>query len=339
MKRRTFLGSIGAAVSAVGLHRGSRRAGAQELPEGVPTGSQRATVTDFEDGDKFVVTVDGEEATVLLISANAPEKGRCFFKASSKHLRELIPRDTEVYLERDGEDRDGKDRLLRYVWLPREGKKAQFIDERMIADGYSRFTAREGHSKRDSRLRKAEEIAKAEKRGMWADGACSGGSSSTGARPTETTAARPTEPVESGESGYSQGLGQSRDDWEAIHGSPNPEFTQGNTFVYYGVRDNYMIVTYIDGNIQAISGVTPDLLVSDVEAFLLAFSPDDAIFLEQYTSAGGLITNVYYSESLIPRINEAFWINSEPGVFITGYHVSPETGLAESWLVATGNNP
>jgi endonuclease YncB( thermonuclease family) len=331
MKRRTVLGGIGASISAIAFNSRDRRSVAQELPEGVPAESEPATVTDFIDGDKFVVEIGGRDETVLMISANAPEEGRCFFNASSKHLRELIPRGTEVYLERDGEDRDGKDRLLRYVWLPREGKKAQFIDERMIADGYSRFTLREGHSKRDARLKKAEKIAKSEKRGMWADGACSGGSASTEQEQAGST--------EDGESGFSQGLGQSRNDWEAVHGEPNPEFTQGDSFVYYGVRNNYMIVMYIDENIHSISGVTPNLQVSDAEAFLLAFAPHDAVLLEQYTSTGGLITSVYYSESLISRINEGFWFNAEPGVFITGYHVSPETGLAESWLVATGNNP
>jgi hypothetical protein len=145
--------------------------------------------------------------------------------------------------------------------------------------------------------------------------------------------------AESREPGYSQGIGQSRDDWEAIHGEPNPEFSISEDYVYYGVRNNDMTVMYINGNIHSILGVTPNLQVSDSEAFLLGFSPDDAVFLEPYTAVGGQITNEYYSESLIPRIKETFWHNAEPGVFITGYHVAPETGLAESWLVATGNNP
>jgi hypothetical protein len=44
--------------------------------------------------------------------------------------------------------------------------------------------------------------------------------------------------------------------------------------------------------------------VSDVESFLLGYPPDDAVLIDQYTTGNGLITNVYYSEPLIPRINE-----------------------------------
>ena len=57
-----------------------------------------------------------------------------------------------VYLEQDSTDKDGKDRLLRYVWLPREGKKAQFIDERMVADGFATFKPRDDNGRRDERI-------------------------------------------------------------------------------------------------------------------------------------------------------------------------------------------
>ncbi len=167
---------------SVGLFAGAtslRGAHAQELPEGVPDGSKKATVKEHIDGDKFKVEYEGDTETVLLISADAPEinddKTECFGQEASDRLASLLPVGTVVYLEQDKDDRDGKDRLLRYAWLPREGKKAMFIDERMIADGYSTFKAREDNGKRDSRLKKAEETAKSKKRGMWAEGSCGGG--------------------------------------------------------------------------------------------------------------------------------------------------------------------
>ncbi|MGH2551662.1 MAG: thermonuclease family protein, partial [Thermomicrobiales bacterium] len=152
---------------------------AQALPEGVPDGAEVAEVTGHIDGDKFKVKVNGKEETVLLISADAPEVakddglGECYAVESAARLAKLLPEGATVYLEKDGEDRDGKERLLRYAWLPRDGKKAQFVDERMIADGASTFKAREGNSKRDARLQKAEQLAKDENRGLW--GACGGG--------------------------------------------------------------------------------------------------------------------------------------------------------------------
>lgn len=126
-----------------------------------------------EDGDKFSVDIDGDTETVLLISTDAPEKNECFGDKASSRLKKLIPTGTTIYLEKDTDDRDGKDRLLRYVWLPREDASARLIDERMVADGYSTFKSREDNTKYDSRLKKVEKKAKSEKRGLWED--CGGG--------------------------------------------------------------------------------------------------------------------------------------------------------------------
>jgi endonuclease YncB( thermonuclease family) len=173
MNRRSFL-RVGATASLAlaGFVRFTERSSAADLPEGVPVGSAKATVIGHIDGDKYAVSISGSNETVLMISANAPEEGDCFYKASADRLKSTIPVDTVVYLEHDGEAKDGKDRLLRYTWLPRDGKKAMLVDERMIADGYSTFKAREGHSSRDARLQKAQNIATSKKRGLWADGAC-----------------------------------------------------------------------------------------------------------------------------------------------------------------------
>ena len=89
-----------------------------DLPDGVPEGSTEANVVGYVDGDKFKVTIGDKGETVLLISANAPEPGDCFFDEASKRLESLFPMGATVYLERDGESRDSKDRLLRYAWLP-----------------------------------------------------------------------------------------------------------------------------------------------------------------------------------------------------------------------------
>lgn len=154
-------------------------------------------MTGHEDGDKFKVTVAGTTEMVLLPSADAPEKGECFADKSSLRLEKLIPVGTTVYLEQDKDDRDGKDRLLRYVWLPREDAKARLIDERMVADGYSTFKGREGNTKYDSRLEKVQSTAKKEKRGLWKE--CGGGHVEATAKPKATKAPKATEAPELGE--------------------------------------------------------------------------------------------------------------------------------------------
>jgi endonuclease YncB( thermonuclease family) len=179
MGRRVFALLVGLLIAVSGSAFWISASSAQDLPEGVPDGAEKAEVVAHIDGDKFKVRLNGKEETVLLIAADAPEMakddnlGECFATESANRLEDLLPEGATVYLEKDGEDRDGKERLLRYVWLPRDGKKAQFIDERMIADGVSTFKPREGHSKRDGRLQKAEQLAKDENRGLWA--ACGGG--------------------------------------------------------------------------------------------------------------------------------------------------------------------
>ena len=163
-----------------------RSVSAQALPDGVPTGSVEAEVKGHEDGDKFSVDIDGETETVLLISADAPESDECFGDKAASRLKKLIPKGTTIYLEKDSDDRDGKDRLLRYVWLPREDASARLIDERMVADGYSTFKSREGNTKYDSRLKKVEKTAKSEKRGLWED--CGGGHVEVTPKPKATEA-------------------------------------------------------------------------------------------------------------------------------------------------------
>jgi len=172
---------------------------AQSLPDGVPTGSVEAEVRSHEDGDKFSVTVGGKTETVLLISADAPEKGECFGDKASSRLKKLIPKGTTIYLEKDKDDRDGKVCLLRYVWLPREDGNARLIDERMVADGYSTFKSREGNTKYDSRLKKVEKKAKSEKRGLWKD--CGGGHVEVTPKP------KATEVPEVGEKGLPADIG------------------------------------------------------------------------------------------------------------------------------------
>jgi endonuclease YncB( thermonuclease family) len=175
--RRTLLQTGFALASAVfGITSTQVHVRAQdENPDGVPRDAERAEVTGHIDGDKFEVKIGGKTETVLLISADAPEPDECFGKESGDQLKKLLPMKSVVYLEKDTTDRDGKDRLLRYAWAVDEDDKARLIDERMIANGFSTFKAREDNNRRDDRLKKAQETAKSKKRGIWADGSCGGG--------------------------------------------------------------------------------------------------------------------------------------------------------------------
>jgi endonuclease YncB( thermonuclease family) len=113
---------------------------AQASTAGVPKGAEAATISRHVDGDKVKVEINGEEEEVLLAGIDAPEKGECFAKESGVYLKKLTPTHATVYLERSGDDRDGKGHLIRYVWIPgKEGKKATLLNTKLLREGYAGF--------------------------------------------------------------------------------------------------------------------------------------------------------------------------------------------------------
>lgn len=150
--------------------------------EGLPDDVQEATVSGWVDGDKFKVEVAGEEdeQEVLMIGTDAPEigngdddLGECYAQEAADALKKLLKKGLVVYLEQDEKDRDGKDRLLRYVWTAdKDGRKAFMVNTKMIRDGFASFQTKEDLTRRDKAMKKAEDQAKENNRGLWA--ACSG---------------------------------------------------------------------------------------------------------------------------------------------------------------------
>ena len=204
-----------------------RSATAQSLPKRIPAGAQEATIAGYDDGDKFKVKIDGKTETVLLISADAPEKDECFAKESAKQLKKYLPEDSTVYLESDKEDRDGKNRLLRYAWVVNDDGKATFVDERMVATGNSTFKNRDDNTVHDKRLKKAEQKAKKEKRGLWKT--CGGG------HVKNTPVPQATEPPSEG-----VGLAGEGDDKQ-------DHFVKAGTYSVEAYCDNVAMQVYING--------------------------------------------------------------------------------------------
>jgi endonuclease YncB( thermonuclease family) len=169
MGRRAAWAVLVAIVVALGTVP-ARPASGQERPDGVPEATDEATVVGHVDGDKITVEVGGEEEEVVLLGVDAPEPGECFADESAAYVEKLVPADTAVYLERDEDDRDGKDRLLRYVWVPREDAEGYLLNTKLVREGYAGFDPRDDNDKYDERLDTAEEDAREQERGVW--GAC-----------------------------------------------------------------------------------------------------------------------------------------------------------------------
>jgi endonuclease YncB( thermonuclease family) len=137
-----------------------------------------ARVWAYIDGDKFKVRIGDTTEELNTIGADAPEvdegdDGECYANEASDAIRALLPKKATVYLEKDETDRDGKNRILRYVWVPgKDGKSAFLLNERLIKEGYASFKAKDGNTKYDKHLKKAENAAKKAKAGLW--GICGG---------------------------------------------------------------------------------------------------------------------------------------------------------------------
>jgi len=110
------------------------------------------------DGDTFNCR---NGTTVRLLGTDAPEGGR-FGDASRRALATLLPVDSRVRLEFDGERTDSNGRALAYVHT--DGKMVNLV---MVRLGYAFYRPDPDHPLHAAQLRAAEEEAKQARLGVW----------------------------------------------------------------------------------------------------------------------------------------------------------------------------
>lgn len=136
-------------------------------------GAETGVVEEVVDGDTLRIRVSGsvEAVTVRLIGIDAPERshpvvGKEFFSdESAAHLASLC-RGRTVRMEKDAEETDTYDRLLRYVFLP--PPDGRLLNEEMLRVGMARSYTRFPFSRTVAFL-SAEGRARKEGRGLWKD--------------------------------------------------------------------------------------------------------------------------------------------------------------------------
>lgn len=133
---------------------------------------------------KVVHVVDGDTIklengqVVRYIGIDTPETVdprkpvQCFGKEASDKNRELVE-GKEVKLEKDVSETDKYGRILRYVYIG-----DTFVNDYLVRNGYAHSYSYPPDVKYQDQFKKAEEEARNNKRGLWADDACK----------TETTA-------------------------------------------------------------------------------------------------------------------------------------------------------
>jgi endonuclease YncB( thermonuclease family) len=139
--RRSFIASVLGSAAVLGL---SSQLQAQTPPPmtGPPANLPTAIAMDAVDGEKLVVNINGRRAVVRLICNDAPEASvgdnttECGFEESRQALLALVM-DKTLLLESDEEDKDGKDRLWRHVWLVNpDGSDGGLLNEILLQQGW-----------------------------------------------------------------------------------------------------------------------------------------------------------------------------------------------------------
>jgi endonuclease YncB( thermonuclease family) len=136
--------------------------------------AETGVVDEVVDGDTLRVRTAGsaEAVTVRLIGIDAPERshpslGKEFFSDEAAfHLASLC-RGKTVRMEKDAEETDQYDRLLRYVFLP--PPDGRLLNEEMLRAGMARAYTRFPFSRKNAFLA-AEGRARRERTGLWKDG-------------------------------------------------------------------------------------------------------------------------------------------------------------------------
>ena len=109
--------------------------------------AETGIVDEVVDGDTLRVRMEGsaEAVTVRLIGIDAPERthpslGKEFFSdEAASHLASLC-RGKTVRMEKDAEESDKYDRLLRYIFLP--SPDGRLLNEEMLGAGMARASTR-----------------------------------------------------------------------------------------------------------------------------------------------------------------------------------------------------
>ena len=138
--------------------------------EKLPTGWEKSRVGRVVDGDTIEL-IDGRKLRYL--GMNTPETVHpskpveCFGKEASNKNKELVS-GKEIYLERDVEDKDIYNRILRYVYIKSgENNSLVMINEYLVRNGYAGVYTFPPNVQYVDRFIAAEKLARKEGLGLW----------------------------------------------------------------------------------------------------------------------------------------------------------------------------
>lgn len=143
---------------------------------------EKAQFSYAHDGDTIWVSIDGVDEKIRFVGINTPElakdgKPAEFMAKEAKDFTEKSLENKEVYLEKDVSDRDKYDRLLRYIWLEKpvtnpslKDIETKTLNGLLVKEGYAYANYYKPDVKYHDFLKKLENTAKANNKGIWSDG-------------------------------------------------------------------------------------------------------------------------------------------------------------------------
>lgn len=132
---------------------------------------QKTKVVRVIDGDTIELEA-GQK--VRYIGIDTPEivdprrDPQCFSKEASLQNKKLVE-GKEIYLEKDVSETDRYGRLLRYIYLEKNGIS---INEQLVKEGYAVASSYPPDVKYQEKFRLAEQEARNNQRGLWQEDAC-----------------------------------------------------------------------------------------------------------------------------------------------------------------------
>jgi len=111
------------------------------------------------DGDTIEIEINHTAGTVRLLGINTPEKGRVFYEDAQDFLKQI--ENKTIYIQRDYDNEDKYDRLLRYVFY-----EDNFMNEQILENGLANLYIY-GELFHQDELESAQEKARLSQRGIW----------------------------------------------------------------------------------------------------------------------------------------------------------------------------
>jgi len=137
-------------------------------------------VVKIVDGDTIVISLNGKNETVRLIGVDTPETVdprttvQCFGNEASNEVKKILGAQyVRIEMDASQGERDKYGRLLAYVFAPLNSiREGLLLNEYLIESGFGHEYTYNLPYKYQKQFKAAEADARAQKKGLWADGAC-----------------------------------------------------------------------------------------------------------------------------------------------------------------------